>query len=101
MVRALRRLIDRIALRDKQYRLLFRDQESNEARSLDCDTTGVEAWSDEIVSVAAIPVRRRRSRTIEDYRAALRPTAAINERSIRVQQLLEKHVQSRRPVRYV
>ena len=101
MVRALRRLIDRIALRDKQYRFLFRDQETDEAISLDCETTGFDPWADEIVSVAAIPIRGSRILTSEAYCALVRPAAAMKERSIRVHQLREKDVESGRPMQDV
>jgi len=92
-VRALRRLVDWIALRDRQYRFLFRDQETDEVVSLDCETTGFDPWVDEIVSVAAIPIRGSRIRTSEAYSVLVRPEAAMNARSIRVHQLREKDVQ--------
>lgn len=101
MVRALRRLVDRVALRDRQYRFLFRDQETDEAVSLDCETTGFDPWVDEIVSIAAIPIRGPRILTSEAYRALIRPTAAMNARSIRVHQLREKDVQGGRQMREV
>ena len=92
-MRALRRLVDWIVLRDRQYRFLFRDQETDEAVSLDCETTGFDPWVDEIVSIAAIPIRGSRILTSESYCAVVRPTEAMNTRSIRVHQLREKDVQ--------
>lgn len=96
MLRPLRRMIDRIALRDRQYRFLFRDQETDEAVSLDCETTGFDPWVDEIVSIAAIPIRGSRIVTSEAFRALVRPEAAMNPRSIRVHQLLRKDVEGGR-----
>jgi DNA polymerase III subunit epsilon len=98
MVRALRRLIDRIVIRDRQYRFLFRDQETDEAVSLDCETTGFDPWVDEIVSIAAIPIHGSRILTSQAYCALVRPTAAMNSRSIRVHQLREKDVEGGRPM---
>ena len=96
MVRPLRRMIDRIALRDRQYRFLFRDQETDEAVSLDCETTGFDPWVDEIVSVAAIPIRGSRILTSEAFGALVRPEAAMKARSIQVHQLLRKDVEGGR-----
>ena len=101
MLRALRRLVDRIALRDRQYRFLFRDQETDEAVSLDCETTGFDPWVDEIVSIAAIPIRGTRILMSEAYCALVRPEAAMKTRSIRVHRLREKDVEHGRPMQEV
>jgi DNA polymerase III subunit epsilon len=98
MLRMLRRLVDRIALRDRQYRFLFRDQETDEAFSLDCETTGFDPWVDEIVSIAAIPIRGSRILTSQAYCALVRPEASMKARSIRVHQLREKDVEGGRPM---
>ena len=100
-MRVLRRLVDRIALRDKQFRFLFREQETDEAVSLDCETTGFDPWIDEIISVAAIPICGSHIRTSKSYSALLRPEATMNRRSIRVHQLREKDVESGRPMQDV
>lgn len=98
MLRAWHRLIDRIVLRDRQYRFLFRDQETDEAISLDCETTGFDPWVDEIVSIAAIPIRGSRILTSQAYRTLVRPEAGLKARSIRVHQLREKDVEKGRPI---
>jgi len=101
MVRTLRRLIDRIVLRDRQYRFLFRDEEGDEAISLDCETTGFDSWVDEIVSIAAIPIRGSRILTSQAYCALVRPEGAMKARSIRVHQLREKDVERGRTMQDV
>src|SRR5262245_42050672 len=101
MIRAVRRLIDRIVLRDRQYSFLFRDQETDEAVSLDCETTGFDPWVDEIVSVAAIPISGSWILTSQAYCALVRPEAAMKARSIRVHQLREKDVEHGRPMNEV
>jgi DNA polymerase-3 subunit epsilon len=98
MLRAVRRLIDRVALRDKQYLFLFRDQEADEAISLDCETTGFDPWVHEIVSIAAIPIRGSLILTSQAFRALVRPQRAMNTDSIRVHQLREKDVEAGRPM---
>lgn len=101
MVRALRKLVDRIALRDRQYRFLFHDQETDEAVSLDCETTGFDPWVDEIVSIAAIPIRGSRILASEAYCELVRPEAAMKARSIRVHRLREKDVEHGRAMKDV
>lgn len=92
MLRKLRRLVDRVTLRDSQYRFLFNDQETDEAVSLDCETTGFDPWVNEIISIAAIPIRRSRILTSEAFRALVRPAAAMRPRSIRVHHLRPQDV---------
>ena len=98
MTHLLRRLVDRAVLRDRSYAFLFRDQETDEAVSLDCETTGFDPWVDEIVSVAAIPIRGSRVLASRSYRALVRPKSAVNARSIRVHQLREKDLEGARPM---
>jgi DNA polymerase-3 subunit epsilon len=101
MLRRVRGLIDRVRLRDRKYAFLFRDQETDEAVSLDCETTGFDPRTDEIVSVAAIPIKGSRILTSQAYRAILRPESAMSAQSIRVHQLLEKDVEHGRPMQEV
>jgi DNA polymerase-3 subunit epsilon len=98
MAHLLRRLIDRIVLRDRAYAFLFRDQETDEAVSLDCETTGFDPWVDEIVSVAAVPIRGARVLASRSYRALVRPKSAVDARSIRVHQLREVDLEGARPM---
>jgi DNA polymerase-3 subunit epsilon len=96
MAHLLRRLVDRLVLRDRAYAFLFRDQETNEAISLDCETTGFDPWVDEIVSVAAVPIRGSRVLASQSYRALVRPKSAVDERSIRIHQLREMDLEGAR-----
>lgn len=93
MLSAVKRTIDRIALNDRSYRFLFKRQDTDEAVSLDCETTGFDPWVDDIISVAAIPIRGSRIRTSEAYRAVIRPEAAMGANSIKVHQLRRQDVE--------
>jgi len=92
----LRRAIDRIAINDSSYRFMFPRQETDEAVSIDCETTGFDPWVDEIVSVAAIPIEGKRINTSQAYRAVIRPDAWMSETSIKVHQLRRQDVASGR-----
>jgi DNA polymerase-3 subunit epsilon len=82
------RLINRIALSDRNYRFLFEAEPGNEAVSLDCETTGFDHWVDEIVSVAAIRIVGGRIEASTVFRPA----------SIKVHQLREIDVAGSRPM---
>ena len=92
------RLINRIALSDRNYRFLFEAEPGNEAVSLDCENTGFDHWVDEIVSVAAIQIVGRRIEASTVFRALVKPDSAIRPASIKVHQLREIDVAGSRPM---
>jgi DNA polymerase III subunit epsilon len=94
----IRRTIDRIVLRDRSYRFLFRQDDSGEVVSLDCETTGFDPWVDDIISIAAIVIDRSRIRTSTAFRAIVRPDAAMRESAIKVHQLRKQDVAHGRPM---
>lgn len=87
------RTIDRLVISDPSFRFLFHRQETDEAISIDCETTGFDPWVDDIVSVAAIPIVGRRILTSEAYRAVIRPNADLRAESIKVHQLRRQDVE--------
>lgn len=99
--RPLVRIIDRLAMTDRSYAYLFRKDASGEAVSIDCETTGLDPWSDEIVAVAAIPIKDGRILTSARYEALVRPTGPIGESSIKIHQLREMDLAAARPMEEV
>ena len=99
--RPLVRLIDRLAMTDRSYAYLFGKDASGEAVSIDCETTGLDPWSDEIVAVAAIPIRGNRVLTSERFEALVRPTGPVGETSIKIHQLREMDLANARPMEEV
>jgi len=98
MLKPLTRLIDRIALSNREFKFLFQRQETDEAISLDCETTGFDPWVDDIVSVAAIPIKGKRILTSEAYQAVIRPDATLRPASIKVHQMRVKDLEGGRPI---
>jgi DNA polymerase-3 subunit epsilon len=92
MLDKIRRGLDRIALNDRSYKFLFKRQDTDEAVSLDCETTGFDPWVDDVVSVAAIPIKGSRIDTSRAFQAVIRPEAAMGAASIKVHQLRRKDV---------
>ena len=94
----LRRTVDHIVLRDRSYRFLFQESNAGEAVSLDCETTGFDPWVDDIVSVAAIPIKGSRVLASQAFRALVRPQAAMRASAIKVHQLRKMDVAQGRPM---
>lgn len=98
MLRWAKRAMERVTLRDKDYAFLFGRNDSGECVSLDCETTGLDPWVDDIISVAAVKIRGRRILTSEPFRAVVKPEAAIREAAIKVHMLREKDVEQGRSI---
>jgi DNA polymerase III subunit epsilon len=96
MLRAFQRFADRIALNDRSFKFLFERQETDEAISLDCETTGFDPWVDDIISIAAIPIKGDRILTSQAYRAIIKPEAILRTDSIKVHQLRQKDLENGR-----
>lgn len=98
MLKFLQRTIDRIALNDREFRFLFHRQDTDEAISLDCETTGFDPWVDDVISIAAIPIKGHRILASEAFRAIVRPDAYLREQSVKVHQLRAKDLERGRPM---
>ncbi|CUU42186.1 DNA polymerase III polC-type [Blastochloris viridis] len=83
---------------DRRYAFLFEKDVSGEAVSIDCETTGLDPWQDEIVAVAAIPIRDGRILTSGRYEALVRPTGPVGATSIKIHQLREIDLAKARPM---
>jgi DNA polymerase III subunit epsilon len=97
----LKRMFDRVALNDQSYEFLFARPDTDEAISLDCETTGFDPSVDDVISIAAIPITGNRIRTSEAFRAVIKPEAALEGSSIKVHQLRKKDVEQGRHMRHV
>jgi DNA polymerase III subunit epsilon len=98
MLRWFHRTLDRIVMRDRQYRFLFRQDDSGEVVSLDCETTGFDPWIDDIISIAAIRICGARIRASQSFRAVVRPEAAMRPSAVKVHQLRAQDVAEGRPI---
>ncbi len=98
---AIRRLFYRATLADSRFAFLYDPPPLDELVSLDCETTGLNPRSDEIVAVAAVLVRGNRILTSERFEAVVRPEAESSITSIKVHRLRARDLADARPMRQV
>ncbi|APX92049.1 DNA polymerase III subunit epsilon [Halomonas sp. 1513] len=84
MLRALRRANDRRRHAEGEYGWLFHPYTGNEMVAIDCETTGLDTRSAELVSIAAVKVRNGRVLTSESLDLRLQRPASLTGDSIRI-----------------
>jgi DNA polymerase III subunit epsilon len=89
---AIRRRIDRRLLRDPALRFVFDDPPPGEAVAIDCETTGLDRRRDDIVTLAAIPIRGSRILASARYEAIVKPEARMKAEAIKIHRLREGDV---------
>jgi len=97
-------LIDRLRsgwqqrlLKDPEWNFLFEPPPPNEWVSLDCETTGLNTRTDEIISVGAVKIRGQRIMSSERLEFLVRPEKGVSAESIRVHRLRVQDVQGGLP----
>lgn len=94
----LRRRFWRASLADPEFLFLLDEPPEDEAVSLDCETTGLDPWVDEIVAVAAVPIAGNRILTSRRFEAVVRPARMPEAGSIKVHGLRRRDVAAGRPM---
>jgi DNA polymerase III subunit epsilon len=92
MKRWVRNLFYRATLADHGYRFLFDPGPEDEVVVLDCETTGLNPRTDEVIAVAAIVIHGSRIMTSAAYRAIIRADRAPTSESIKVHRLRARDV---------
>ena len=92
MLAAIKRQLSRRLLRDPDYCFLFEPPPPGEAVSIDCETTGLSARDDDIVTVAAVRIRGNLILASERFEATVRPKAKLKPDAIKVHRLREQDV---------
>ena len=97
-------LIDRLRrgwqqrqLRDSEWRFLVDAPPPGEWVALDCETTGLNPRSDEIIAIGAVRIVGNRVLTSERLELLVRPEHGVSAESIRVHRLREQDVQDGGP----
>jgi DNA polymerase-3 subunit epsilon len=92
MLLSIKRRVYRYLLRDPAFRFLFDAPPPGEVVAIDCETTGLNTWQDDIVTIAAIPIRGSRILASERFEAVVRPGAKMKAEAIKVHRLREGDV---------
>ena len=74
-------------LADVRYRFMWDDPPPDEWVSLDCETTGLNTRSDEIIAISAVRIQGDRILTSQRLELLVRPEGAVPADSIRVHRL--------------
>ena len=79
-------------LQGAEWRFLFEPPPAGEWVALDCETTGLNTRTDEIISVGAVRIRGQRILTSERLELLIRPEGEVSAESIRVHRLRQQDV---------
>ena len=79
-------------LADARYRFMWDAPPPDEWVSLDCETTGLNTRSDEIIAIGAVRIQGRRILTSQRLEVLIRPEKGVSADSIRVHRLREQDV---------
>lgn len=79
-------------LENAEFRFMFDAPPNNEWVALDCETTGLDVTTDEIIAVAAVRIMGNRVMTSERLELLVRPKRRVSSESVRIHQLREQDV---------
>ena len=79
-------------LGDSRFRFMWDAPPDNEWVALDCETTGLNVRTDEIISIAAVRIDGNRVMTSERLELLVRPEKRVSAESVRIHQLREQDV---------
>lgn len=79
-------------LENRLFRFMFEPPPANEWVALDCETTGLNVNTDEIISIAAVRIIGNRVMTSERLELLVRPERRVSAESVRIHQLREQDV---------
>ena len=85
-------------LGDPAFRFMFDEPPPNEWVSLDCETTGLNVRSDEIISIGAVRIVGNRIMTSERFEVLVRPERGVSAQSVRIHRLRERDVAQGLPI---
>src|SRR5260370_17015830 len=85
--RAIKRLFHQASIGDQSYRFMFKPGPAEEVVAIDCETTGLNVRTDDIVTIAAIRIRGNRILTSERFEATVRPDAGMRAEGLKLHRL--------------
>jgi DNA polymerase III subunit epsilon len=81
-----------------EFRFMFDAPPPNEWVALDCETTGLNVSTDEIISIGAVRIVGNRIMTSERLELLVRPERGVSAESVRIHRLREQDVAQGLPI---
>jgi DNA polymerase-3 subunit epsilon len=81
-----------------EFRFMFEPPPADEWVALDCETTGLNVNSDEIISIGAVRIVGNRIMTSERLELLVRPEKGVSADSVRIHRLREQDVAQGLPI---
>ena len=81
-----------------EFRFMFESPPPHEWVALDCETTGLNVGSDEIISIGAVRIVGNRIMTSERLELLVRPERGVSPESVRIHRLREQDVAQGLPI---
>lgn len=98
LLQRLRRSWQQRRLQGSEWRVLWDPPPPGEWVALDCETTGLNPRTDEIIAIGAVRIAGQRILTSERLELLVRPEKGVSAESIRVHRLRQQDVQTGVPV---
>ena len=86
-------------LSDPAYRFLFEPAPADEWVALDCETTGLNVRSDEIISIGAVRIQGQRIVTSERLELLIKPEREVSAQSVKIHRLRQRDLANGLPAR--
>ena len=85
-------------LADTEFRFMFDQPPEQEWVALDCETTGLNVRTDEIISIGAVRIVGNRIMTSERLELLVRPERGVSAESVRIHRLRERDLAEGLPI---
>jgi len=92
--RAIKRLLHQATLSDQSYRFMFDRAPDDEFVVIDCETTGLNVRTDDVVAIAAIKIRGNRILTSARFEAIVHPDSELEAEAIKIHRLRRSDVEA-------
>ena len=92
--RAIKRLLHQATLSDQSYRFMFDRAPDDDFVVLDCETTGLNVRTDDVVAIAAIKVRGNRILSSKHFEAVVHPDSEMGAEAIKIHRLRRSDVEA-------
>jgi DNA polymerase III subunit epsilon len=90
--RAFKRLLHQATISDQSYRFMFGRAPADEVVAIDCETTGLNVRTDDVIAIAAIRIRGNRILTSEHFEAVAHPDSDMRAEVIKIHRLRRSDV---------